>query len=59
MTSKLKIGDRIKFLAPTRNNSRVAWRKINGFFDERPTVRFEGCGDFIVRRHEIIEVQSA
>lgn len=63
----LEIGDRIEFRSPTRHNSRKAIRKITGFpkiYKDLKTwghrsadachVRFEGCGNFHVRRHEII-----
>jgi hypothetical protein len=68
----LQVGDRIEFRAVTRNNARKAIRKITGFptnydydkvidgkFPRSSTfvlVRFEGSGNFYVRRTEIIRV---
>lgn len=53
------IGDRIKFRATTRWGDKPATRKVNGFFQGMPTVRFGGCADFIVRPHEIIAIEEA
>lgn len=49
-----KIGDRITFRAATRWSDRKATRVVNGFFNGRPTVRFGGWADFVVRPEEII-----
>ncbi len=54
----IKVGDRITFRAITRHNSAKATRLVNGFLVEKPTVRFEGCGNFIVRLHEISEING-
>ena len=55
-----EIGERIKFRSITRCNSRTAIRKVNGFDSfGRPTVRFEGWSNFIVKPKEISEVFEA
>ena len=62
MTTRLpniKIGDRIKFKAVCRWNTRSVWRKVKGFWKEKPIVRFAGCPDFVVRLSEITEHQSS
>ena len=53
------VGDRIKFRACTRWDDKAATRKVNGFYQGMPTVRYGGCPNFIVRPHEIIAVQTA
>lgn len=57
----LDIGDRIQFRAVTRWCDSKVWRKVNGFWgdDDKPTVRFGGCGNFIVHHHEIVTVEKA
>lgn len=56
----VRIGDRIKFLSPTRNGAVTVWRMVNGaWVDGQPTVRFQGCANFIVHWHEISEVDPA
>lgn len=53
-TQQLKIGDRITFVVITRNGRKRATRKVNGFWlGGQPTVRFDGCSEFIVRPDEI------
>ena len=56
----IKVGDRITFRAITRHNSAKATRMVNGFWLDtgNPTVRFEGCGNFVVRLHEISEING-
>jgi hypothetical protein len=54
----VKVGDRIKFKAVTRWSGRAVWRNVNGFdLNARPTVRFGGWPDFVVRLNEILEVR--
>jgi len=57
----LDIGDRIKFRAATRWGDRKVWRKVNGFHgsEDKPTVRFGGWPEFVVRHHEIVEIEKA
>lgn len=56
----IKIGDRIRFRAATRASDREVWRKVNGFANGgQPTVRFHGWPDFVVRWHEISDVEAA
>ncbi len=57
----IQIGDSIKFKAATRNSCKAVWRKVNGFYGNTsmPTVRFEGWASFVVKMHEIIEVDKA
>ena len=54
---KIKIGDRIKFRALTRYSHETVWRKVNGFWNGCPTVRYQGYGDFVVRLEEILEIE--
>tara|TARA_R100001143_G_C3245462_1_gene81095 strand:- start:129 stop:356 length:228 start_codon:yes stop_codon:yes gene_type:complete len=59
----LKVGDRIKFKtddgAVTRWSNRAVWRNVNGFdLNARPTVKFGGWPDFVVRLDEILEVKE-
>jgi len=56
----IQVGDIIKFKAPTRNSNKAVWRKVNGFYGNTgmPTVRFEGWASFVVKIHEIIEVDK-
>lgn len=60
MAQTIKIGDRIQFRAITRWSGVATWRKVNGF-DSRgwPTVVFGGWRDFIVRPHEVLQVEQA
>ena len=60
VTDTIKIGDRIKFRSPTFSGPTGAvWRKVNGFSnDGKPTVRFNTWPDFVVRKHEIIQIDS-
>lgn len=55
----LKLGDRIKFRAVTRWSDKPVWRKVNGFCNDHPTVRYGGWSQFVVRPTEIIEVKAA
>lgn len=52
---QIKVGDRITFKAATRWSHRKATRVVNGFYCGRPTVRYAGCGGFIVHPFEILE----
>ena len=55
----IRIGDRIKFRSPTLSGPTGAvWRKVNGFSNGKPTVRFNTWPDFVVRKSEIIEIDS-
>ena len=55
----IRIGDRIKFRSPTFSGPTGAvWRKVNGFSNGKPTVRFNTWPDFVVRKSEIIEIDS-
>ncbi|MCB8882910.1 hypothetical protein ACELLULO517_21870 [Acidisoma cellulosilytica] len=57
MRKQIKVGDRIKFKAATRDRYRMATRVVRGFDNQgRPLVGYAGWRDFIVHRHEIIEV---
>ncbi len=57
MRKQIRVGDRIKFKAATRDSYRIAIRLVRGFDNEgRPLVGYAGWRDFIVHRHEIIEV---
>lgn len=59
MIDSIKIGDRITFRAATRDSDRTATRVVNGFDPwNRPTVRYAGWADFIVRREEISAVNG-
>ena len=58
MTTQLAVGDRIQFRAATRWSDKAVWRKVNGFIGDRPTVRFGGWGQFIVRPNEILATGS-
>jgi len=68
---KLKVGDRIQFRAITRSGAPMAWRKVNGFWDDpdlddypwdiiplKPTVRYNGWHNFIVKLNEILEIEK-
>ncbi len=55
----IKIGDYIYFRAATPWSDRLVWRKVNGFLNGKPTVRFGGWPNFIVRPHEIAKVKDA
>lgn len=52
----IEVGDRITFRSVTRHSDKPVTRVVNGFFDGKPTVRFHGWSEFIVHRHEVIEV---
>ena len=54
----LKVGDKIKFKAVTRWGYKAAWRTINGFDGQRPTVRFSGWSNFIVNLGEIVDIET-
>ena len=55
----IKLGDRITFKAITRCSDKQATRIVNGFdYFDRPTVRYGGCGDFVVRLREISQVRD-
>lgn len=56
--TNIEVGDRIKFRAVTRWSSRAVWRKVNGFYQGRVTVRYGGWAGFVVRGHEILEVEK-
>jgi len=58
-TTQIKVGDRIRFRSPTRNQDRTVWRTVNGFWPntDKPTVRFNGWPDFVVYRDEITEIE--
>ena len=53
-----KIGDYVTFRAATRWSCAKAKRKVNGFYNGQPTVRYGGCPAFIVRHDEIEQVES-
>jgi hypothetical protein len=54
----MKKGDRIKFRAVTRWSAAAVWRRVNGFTKRNlPTVRYGGWPGFVVREHEILEVE--
>ncbi len=55
---KIAIGDTIRFRAVTRWTDKAAVRKVNGFIDGKPTVRFGGWGQFIVQPREILEITA-
>jgi hypothetical protein len=56
-THTIQIGDRITFRATTRWSDEATTRVVNGFDPlGRPTVRYGGYPDFIVRRAEISKV---
>ena len=55
----IKIGDKITFRPLTRWGAPLLTRLVNGFDSlGRPTVRYNGWSDFIVKWDEIIKVQS-
>jgi len=55
----INIGDRIKFRAVTRWSAAAERRVVNGSMSSgSPTVRYGGHPEFIVRLHEIIEVEG-
>ena len=58
--NKIKVGDRIKFKAATRNSYNAVWRQVNGFWGNTsmPTVRFEGWSNFAVKISEVIEIEN-
>lgn len=56
----LKVGDRIRFLAITRWSDRPALRKVRAIDHQgRPLVRFGGWDNFIVERHEVLDIEPA
>ena len=55
---KVKIGDRLTFCSPTRWGPKRATRVVTGFYNDKPTVRYGGWGNFIVEPHEIIAVSD-
>ena len=58
MMTQLAVGDRITFRSATRWSCAKATRVINGFYGDRPTVRYGGCPNFIVRRSEILAAEA-
>ena len=50
------IGQRITFKSPTRDGCIKATRVINGSFRGLPTCRFNGWSAFVVREHEVINI---
>lgn len=56
---EISLGDRITFKSVTRWGYQKATRRVNGFYQGLPTVRFSGCADFIVRHDEISEIDRA
>ncbi len=70
----IKTGDRIEFRSPTWGSDRKVWRVVTGHEMRRthwthrenttadlerwPTVRFNGHGDFVVRPHEIFNIEK-
>lgn len=57
--SNLAVGDRITFRSPTRNGSPKLTRIVNGFWPNgMPTVRANGCPNFVVDAHEIHEIET-
>lgn len=55
----MNVGDTLRFKLKSCRypvERGVVSRKINGFYGDRPTVRFAGCSDFIIRPDEIVEV---
>ena len=55
----IELGDKITFKAITRWSNKQAIRIVNGFdYFGRPTVRYSGCGDFVVRLREISQVDA-
>jgi hypothetical protein len=60
MNALIKIGDRIKFCSPVRGKTETVWRVVNGFWLDtgQPLVRYNGSPMFIVRLHEISEVET-
>lgn len=57
MNMTIEKGDRITFRAVTRDGAPKLTRVVNGFWFGQPTVRAHGCPNFIVRLHEITDVQ--
>ena len=57
---EIKIGDRITFRALTRWSNEKATRVVNGYWlnSSNPTVRYSGCGNFVVGLDEIICVEG-
>ena len=56
---KIKVGDRIRFRSLCRWSDRIVWRKVKGFTTRcEPLVRFGGHGEFVVRLHEISEIED-
>lgn len=54
----MRVGDLLTFKAVTLNSYRKATRLINGFtLTGRPTVRYSGWSNFIVREDEIISIE--
>jgi len=58
MAQAYEVGDRITFRAVTRWSDAAATRKVNGFYQGMPTVRFGGHPDFVVRPNEIMAVEG-
>lgn len=53
----IEVGDRIIFRSATRSGNFKANRIVNGFRSGgKPTVRFNGFHDFVVRPDEIMDV---
>lgn len=55
---KIKVGNWIKFRSPTRAGTFTVTRKVNGFSNGYPTVRYIGWCNFSVKPREILEVYS-
>lgn len=53
----ISVGDRITFRAVTAWSGKAATRKVTGFVQGTPTVRFGGCNGFQVDWSEIIRVE--
>ena len=53
---EFKKGQSITFKSPTRDGCIEATRVINGSFRGLPTCRFNGWSGFVVREHEVINI---
>ena len=58
-STDIKPGDYIYAKPVCRWPTRWAWRKVTGFYQGRPTVNANGCGDFVIKRAEIRDVRPA
>jgi len=68
-TTDIEVGDRIRFTSPCRDGRPNVWRVVTGFWKVfnadgctvayvEPTVRYHGCGNFIVHWNEIDEHET-